>query len=166
LSSAQNKRWKISILGKSSSLFFVLRKRIELIKVSTKFFSNLIDAVPVTISLEYITAKTRPFSVNIEVQNSCILGEPIPLLYHIHNKSDHLQRVEALVPDSEAFLITGSTKIVLEMLPRSSKTLEYLIVPVIVGKQKAPSCLLKCVTTEENLLDSEEAVITYVYPQK
>lgn len=90
----------------------------------------------------------------------------MPLLYHIHNKSDNLHKVEILVPDSDAFFITGITKIVLEMLPRSSKTLEYLVVPVQVGKQKAPSCLIKCLTNEESLLDSEEAVITYVYPEK
>ena len=85
----------------------------------------------------------------------------------IVNSTGQLHKLELTTQENEAFLFSGPVKYTIEILPRSTKHLEYIMVPVVLGKQKAPNCVIKCQTLDnEVILDNEEARIIYVYPTK
>lgn len=121
--------------------------------------------VPISISLENIIINPKLFTINVESSTQCCLGDSVPYKVRIQNSSGQLHKLEVAVSENDSFFLTGPTRLTVEILPKSVKVLEYLLVPVAVGKQKVPSCSIKCLTLEgEVLLDTDEAVITYVFP--
>jgi len=117
--------------------------------------------------LENIVVRPKPFTVHIDINSSGVLGEPMFYKIAIVNSTGQLHKLELTTQENEAFLFSGPVKYTIEILPRSTKHLEYIMVPVVLGKQKAPNCVIKCQTLDnEVILDNEEARIIYVYPTK
>jgi len=124
------------------------------------------EPIIINVSLENISVHKRAFTVLINVNTSCVVGGLIPYHVTIINNTYHLHKIDFMMQPNEAFYFSGHSKCVVDILPKSSKEIKLQMVPVEIGKHKAPVCIIKCLTLEnETLLDTEETRIIYVYPQ-
>jgi len=118
------------------------------------------------VSLENISVHKRAFTVLVNVNTSCVVGSLTPYDVTIINNTYHLHKIDFMVQPNEAFYFSGHSKCVVDILPKSSKEIKLQMIPVEIGKHKAPTCVIKCLTLEsEILLDTEETRIICVYPQ-
>ena len=126
-----------------------------------------LDPIVINISLENICVYKRSFTVLVNVETSCVVGNPTSYNVTIMNNTSNLHKIEFMVLANESFLFSGHSKYIIDILPRSSKEIKLQMIPIEIGRHKAPVCLAKCLTLEnEVLLDTEETRIIYVYPQK
>jgi hypothetical protein len=117
--------------------------------------------------LQLISVHKRAFTVYIEADTSCEVGKLVPYKVTIINNTFHLHKLDFQVLPNEAFYFSGRSRYVIDILPKSTKEIKLHMVPVEIGKHKAPTCIVKCLTMEgETLLDNDETRIIYVFPQK
>ena len=111
--------------------------------------------------------RKKPFTVLIDLDSSCSVGSLINYKVTLVNNTYHLHRIDFTVLPNEAFYFAGHSKYIFDILPKSSKEIKLQMIPIDIGKHKAPISLMKCLTLEgETLLDTEEARIIHVYPAK
>jgi len=135
-------------------------------KIKDLKLSYFLEPILLHVSLENISVHKRAFTVLVNVNTSCVVGSLTPYDVTIINNTYHLHKIDFMVQPNEAFYFSGHSKCVVDILPKSSKEIKLQMIPVEIGKHKAPTCVIKCLTLEsEILLDTEETRIICVYPQ-
>lgn len=121
----------------------------------------------ISFPLENINVRRKPFTVLVEIDSSCTVGNVLNYKATIINNTYHLHKIDFTVLPNEAFFFAGHSKHIFDSLPKSQREIKLQIIPVDIGKHRAPVCIVKCLTLEgETLLDNEETRIIHVFPAK
>lgn len=94
------------------------------------------------IALPGLPAEYVPLDVTLPLPAHGFVRTPLLVTYSFYNRSQHLLQLELTMGASEAFMFAGYKQLPVSVPPRSSKTVEYNLYPLIAGSVMLPKLTL------------------------